>query len=122
MSSGKPIRRVAIIGTGVIGVSWSAQFLGRGLNVVATDPGPNAEANLRHYVDAAWPARTAIGLSADASRDRLTFVSDPQQAVSEADFVQENARPNGPISRSSFSPNWMRRRLRTRSSRRVRPV
>src|SRR3984957_8354768 len=91
MSSGKPIRRVAIIGTGVIGGSWSAQFLARGLDVVATDPGPNAEANLRHYVDAAWPALTAIGLSANASRDRLTFVGDPQQAVSEADFVQENA-------------------------------
>jgi 3-hydroxyacyl-CoA dehydrogenase len=91
MKPSRPIRRVAIIGTGVIGASWSAQFLARGLDVAATDPSPNAEANLRHYVDAAWSALTAIGLSADASRDRLTFVGDPQQAVSEADFVQENA-------------------------------
>jgi 3-hydroxyacyl-CoA dehydrogenase len=31
MSQTKPIRRVAIIGTGVIGASWSALFLAHGL-------------------------------------------------------------------------------------------
>ena len=54
MSFEKPIRRVAIVGTGVIGASWAAQYLARGLDVVATDPAPNAEANLRKYVDEAW--------------------------------------------------------------------
>ena len=49
MSSTKPIRRVAIIGTGVIGASWSALFLGKGLEVVATDVAPNAEAALRRF-------------------------------------------------------------------------
>ena len=37
MSTIKPIRRVAIIGTGVIGASWSALYLANGLEVVATD-------------------------------------------------------------------------------------
>ncbi|HEY6832953.1 MAG TPA: 3-hydroxyacyl-CoA dehydrogenase NAD-binding domain-containing protein, partial [Pseudolabrys sp.] len=37
MSNSKPIRRIAIIGTGVIGASWSALFLAKGLDVVATD-------------------------------------------------------------------------------------
>jgi 3-hydroxyacyl-CoA dehydrogenase len=87
----KPIRRVAIVGTGVIGASWAAQYLARGLDVVATDPGPNAEADLRDYVDAAWKTLEEIGLSAGASRDRLTFVRDLKGAVSQADFVQENA-------------------------------
>src|SRR4249919_857001 len=50
----KPIRRVAIVGTGVIGASWAALYLARGFDVVATDPAPNAEANLRKYVDEAW--------------------------------------------------------------------
>ncbi len=44
MSTTKPIRRVAIIGTGVIGASWTALFLAKGLEVVATDVAPNAEA------------------------------------------------------------------------------
>ena len=67
MSSNKPIRRIAVVGTGVIGASWAAQYLARGFDVIATDPGPNAEANLRAYVDAAWPALTQVGLSAGAS-------------------------------------------------------
>ena len=31
-----------------------------------------------------------MGLAADASRDRLTFTADMKEAVSQADFVQEN--------------------------------
>src|SRR6266404_3119315 len=88
--SDKAIHRIAIIGTGVIGASWAAQYLARGFDVIATDPAPNAEANLREYVDAAWPALTTIGLSPDASRERLKFTADMKAALSEADFVQEN--------------------------------
>ena len=44
--SNKPIRRIAIIGTGVIGASWTALFLAKGLQVVATDIAPNAAAAL----------------------------------------------------------------------------
>jgi 3-hydroxyacyl-CoA dehydrogenase len=91
MPYNKPIQRIAIVGTGVIGASWAAEFLARGLDVIATDPAPNAEANLRKYIDTAWPALTAMGLSPKASRDRLTFTPDMKEAVSQADLVQENA-------------------------------
>jgi 3-hydroxyacyl-CoA dehydrogenase len=90
MSFNKPIRRVAIVGTGVIGASWAAEYLARGFDVVANDPAPNAEANLRKYVDDAWEQLKAIGLSAGASRGRLTFTSNMMEALSNADFVQEN--------------------------------
>jgi 3-hydroxyacyl-CoA dehydrogenase len=90
MSNNKPIRRIAIVGTGVIGASWAAEYLARGFDVVATDPAPNAEANLRKYVDEAWPALTAMGLSPKASRERLSFTLDMKTAVSQADLVQEN--------------------------------
>ena len=59
MSYDKPIHRIAIVGTGVIGASWAAQYLARGFDVVATDPAPNAEANLRKYVDEAWGRSTS---------------------------------------------------------------
>jgi 3-hydroxyacyl-CoA dehydrogenase len=91
MSFDKPIHRIAIVGTGVIGASWAAQYLARGFEVVATDPGPNAEANLRKYVDEAWGQLDAIGLSPGASRDRLSFTADMKEALAQADFVQENA-------------------------------
>jgi len=90
MSLDKPVHRIAIVGTGVIGASWSAYYLARGFDVVATDPAPNAEANLRKYVDDAWPLLNKVGLSDGASRDRLAFTTSLQNAVSAADFVQEN--------------------------------
>ena len=76
MSKNKQIRNIAIVGTGVIGASWAALYLARGFNVTATDPGPNAEANLRRYIDAAWKELTTIGLSPNASRDHLQFTLD----------------------------------------------
>jgi 3-hydroxyacyl-CoA dehydrogenase len=91
MSYQKPIRRIAIVGTGVIGASWAAEFLARGFDVVATDPAPKAEASLREYVDKAWKDLTSIGLSKGASRDRLRFTTSMKEALSEADLVQENA-------------------------------
>jgi 3-hydroxyacyl-CoA dehydrogenase len=90
MSYNKPIRRIAIVGTGVIGASWAAQYLARGFDVVATDPAPNAEANLRKYVDEAWELLISIGLSPGASRERLNFTTNLKDALAKADLVQEN--------------------------------
>src|SRR3954467_8444877 len=90
MSANKPIRRVAIIGTGVIGASWTALFLSKGWDVVATDVAPNAEAALRRFVEAAWPAVKRLGLAPGAARSRLTFTPALSAAVKGADFVQEN--------------------------------
>ena len=90
MAQNKPIRNVAIVGTGVIGASWAALYLARGLNVTATDPAPNAEANLRKYIDAAWKDLTVVGLSPSASRDHLKFTTDLKQALRDTDLVQEN--------------------------------
>src|SRR3984957_12522353 len=91
MAKNNEIRNVAIVGTGVIGASWAAHYLSRGFDVVATDPAPNAEANLRNYVDGAWPALSKAGLTAGASRDRLTFTPTMSEALANADLVQENA-------------------------------
>ena len=90
MSNNRPIRRVAIIGTGVIGASWAALFLAKGLDVIATDIAPDAETSLRRFVKAAWPALERLGLAPNASQSRLTFTSDLPAAVRAADLVQEN--------------------------------
>src|SRR5277367_2674676 len=88
--SNKPIRRIAIIGTGVIGASWSALFLAKGLEVTATDIAPNAEAELKKFVRAAWPALERLGLSAGASVENLRFTPDLKHAVAGAHLLQEN--------------------------------
>src|SRR5262250_885851 len=90
MSNKKPVRRITIVGTGVIGASWAALFLAKGLEVVATDPAPNAETRLREFVASAWLALTRLGLSSGASQSKLKFTTDLVDALASADFVQEN--------------------------------
>jgi 3-hydroxyacyl-CoA dehydrogenase len=90
MSQNKPMRRIAIIGTGVIGASWGALFLAHGLDVVATDVAPGAEAALKRFVAAAWPALQRLGLASGASQNRLSFTASLTDAVKDVDLVQEN--------------------------------
>ena len=81
------VLKVAVVGTGVIGASWAALFLARGLDVVASDPAPGAEERLRADVAAHWSSVEPVE---GGALDRLTFVADPADAAAEADFVQEN--------------------------------
>src|ERR1700747_1795136 len=90
MAKNKQIQNIAIVGTGVIGASWAALCLGPRFKRPGAGPGPNAEANLRRYIDAAWKDLTTIGLSPNASRDHLQFTLDMKKALCDADFVQEN--------------------------------
>ena len=87
----KSVRRVAVIGTGAIGASWTALYLARGLDVIAADPYPGAEAKLRQFVDAAWQTLKALGLSRKGSPEHLSFTHDVSLAVAQVDFVQECA-------------------------------
>jgi carnitine 3-dehydrogenase len=92
MSPPEPtVRRVALVGTGVIGAGWAARCLAHGLDVVATDPAPGAEQRLRAAVDNAWPALERVGLAPGADRSRLAFVANVANAVAGADLVQESA-------------------------------
>ena len=84
------ISRVAVVATGVIGASWVSAFLARGLEVVATDPAPDAEPRLRATVASHWPAMEAAGLAPGASLDKLEFTVSLEEAVASAGFVQEN--------------------------------
>lgn len=85
------VRRVACVGAGVIGGGWAAHFLARGYDVTAWDPAPDAEARLRRLIDAAWPAVRELGLADGASPDRLTVTGTLEEAVADAQFVQESA-------------------------------
>ncbi|WP_258164133.1 3-hydroxyacyl-CoA dehydrogenase NAD-binding domain-containing protein [Pseudomonas sp. 17104299] len=101
MSFVQSVKRIAIVGTGVIGSSWAALYLARGFEVVAVDPAPNAEDALRQYIDREWPILQKIGLSPGASREKLTFTTDLKQALDGVDFVQENG-PERPDFKAKF--------------------
>lgn len=98
------VKRVAVVATGVIGASWAAYFLAQGLDVEATDPAEGAEQRLRDAVGRHWPALEQQGLAPGASMARLRFHARLEDAVAQADFVQEN----GP-EREDFKADLMRR-------------
>ncbi len=93
--------RIACVGAGTIGGGWAAYFLSRGLDVVATDPGADAEDKLRRLVARAWPKLARLGLDDGADQNRLTFTADLSEAVSGADFIQESV------------PDWLDLKLET---------
>ncbi|AHL74240.1 3-hydroxybutyryl-CoA dehydrogenase [Stutzerimonas stutzeri] len=85
------IKTFAAIGTGVIGAGWIARALAHGLDVLAWDPAPGAEAALRARIANAWPALEAQGLAPGASQTRLRLVETIEACVADVDFIQESA-------------------------------
>ena len=96
------VSTVAVVGTGVIGASWAACFLSRGLSVRATDPSPGAEQRLREAIDRHWPGLERIGLAEGASREKLAFFVELDDALNGVDFVQENGPENEDLKRDLF--------------------
>lgn len=86
------VRSVAVVATGLIGASWAALFLGRGLRVATSDPRPDAEARLREGLDRAKPALDRLGL--DLGRGELVVAGSVAEACEGAEFVQESAFEN----------------------------
>jgi carnitine 3-dehydrogenase len=85
------INKVAIVGTGVIGAGWAARCLAHGLDITAWDPAPHAEQALRGKIENAWPALERVGLSPGADPSRMRFCATVEDAVGDADFIQESA-------------------------------
>src|SRR5436190_769433 len=83
-------RNVCVIGGGVIGASWTALFLARGLHVVVNDPQPDIELWLHDALRKIAPTLHALGLPHESLDRNLRFEPDVDLAVAGADVVQEN--------------------------------
>jgi carnitine 3-dehydrogenase len=101
LSSGQPdlVRRVGIVGAGVIGGGWAMHYLRMGLDVDVYDPSPAARTDLLRMREAIWPLMERIGLREGASPDRLVLHDGLAAAVADADLVQENAPEDSTIKR-----------------------
>lgn len=85
------VTRVAALGGGVIGQSWTALFLAAGKSVALFDPDPAAEARVRRAVEAAWPALVELGVATRPElAGELVVCTDARSAVEGAHFVQES--------------------------------
>lgn len=83
--------RVAVLGAGLIGRSWTALLLAAGASVAIYDPDPTAQERVREGIASAWPQLAALGLATTAApRGELVVTADARVAVEGAGFVQES--------------------------------
>jgi len=87
------VRHAAVVGLGVIGSSWVAQFLGAGLQVRCFDPSTEAGTMLQSFLSG------ALG-TASAWQARLHVAHDLQDALRGVDLVQENGPEALPLKRA----------------------
>ena len=100
MTQGK--RKIAVIGTGVIGASWAACFLAHGHDVHATDPAADAEHRLRERVAQCMPALARMGVINASSPGELLFHSTLESAVQDCEVIQENGPERLDIKRETI--------------------
>ena len=61
------IKKVALVGGGVIGGGWATRCLANGLEVVLTDPRPEARDYVETMVADAWPVLVTKVVPCDAA-------------------------------------------------------
>jgi carnitine 3-dehydrogenase len=108
------VRRVAVLGAGTIGASWTALFLAAGLEVSVYDPAEGTAARVREFVAHAWPALGRLGLARTAAPAVPSFHAEPAAAVAGADWVQENGPESLEAKRALYAAmaRWSRPRPR----------
>jgi len=84
------VTRVSSLGAGPIGGGWTAHFLARGYDVTAYLHDESETDAFMSILNTAWVSLTALGLSPGASMDRLRIVTDLEEALDGAEFVQES--------------------------------
>ncbi len=84
----RQIRKVAVVGGGLIGMSWASLFLARGLQVTVVDPRPDAEAKLTRFVERAWPMMQTLDLTRSDEVGAAAF-STTTSSLAGIDFVAE---------------------------------
>jgi 3-hydroxybutyryl-CoA dehydrogenase len=82
--------RVAVLGAGVIGASWTALFLASGRSVAVHDVSDGVERYVRDFVERAWPTLVELGLAENGNPDAVSFHAAAGRAVEGAVFVQES--------------------------------
>ena len=91
------VTQVGIVAAGVIGGGWAAHFLRCGMTVKLWDPAPDAAEKMHARIASVWPILERLGLHADASPDNLIMCDTLEEAVADAQFVQESTPERLPI-------------------------
>lgn len=95
----------ACVGMGLIGSSWAVAFARHADVVRVYDPSPEGRTNGLAYIDRAMADLGKAGIIADpaAARLRIRLATSLEDAVGDADYVQESATENRVLKRELFA-------------------
>ncbi len=96
----KLIKKVALIGGGVIGGGWAARFLLNGIDVNVYDPSDSAERSLNEMLSNARGAYSKLTMAPLLKPGKLVFLDSLEKAVQDVEFVQESAPERLELKRS----------------------
>jgi carnitine 3-dehydrogenase len=101
------IKRVACVGAGTIGTSWTTIFAGKGYEVALEDNHSSALKLAEKRIDSNFRELTSSRLlsksEATDARSRIVYTTDLREAVSEADFIQESVPESLPLKKRMFA-------------------
>ena len=88
------IKKIAVIGCGVIGKGWIIRFLAHNKHVIAYDPDKNLEKEIVKEIKITWPNVKKLFNRKKLNLKNFKFVTLIQDAIKDADFIQECAPEN----------------------------
>ena len=88
------IKKVSIIGTGVIGTGWIVRCLAHNKKVIAFDKDIKLKKKLIVEIKRAWPFIKKLFNKKKLNLKNFKYVSTIEEAVKTADFIQESATEN----------------------------
>ncbi len=88
------IKKIAVIGTGVIGTGWIIRFLAHNKKVVAYDKDLKLEKKLLIEIKRAWPFIKKLFNKKKLNLKNFKYVTSLEESVKDADFIQECATEN----------------------------
>ena len=88
------IKKIAVIGTGVIGTGWIIRCLAHNKKVIAYDKDLRLEKKLISEIKRAWPFIKKLFNKKKLNLKNFKYVTSIEEAAKEADFIQECATEN----------------------------
>jgi len=94
---------ITVIGAGAIGLSWTALFLANGWKVTINDPRADIKTAVQDGLNQMKPSLAALGYSVSELDKGLSFETDLEKSVKDADFVQENGPESVPFKQDLYA-------------------
>ena len=88
------IKKIAVIGTGVIGTGWIIRCLAHNFKVVAYDKDPQLKKKIIEEIKRASPFVKKLFNKKKINLKNFQYVTSLEVALKDADFIQENATEN----------------------------